>query len=350
MSLQRTIKRNFIQISQCPYSGHYVHMEFFPAEPDTGIVFNVPRGDVKAELGNLRPPQRRTLQLKQGDAKVQTPEHLLAALFANGIDNIRVEIRRLSPQRNIPTKYWFTYHTREYFTARGINVSEVVPIVGDAERNLCERLASEECGPVEQDKERRILRLSEPFETEKISLYPIDGDDIIMQVTTKYKPVGEQTEELVITPETFNREIAGARPYCMHIGRYLFFLPEKSQKAVARFFANFAYPTLGIGHGFNESNVFVPPKTEEEWYQQEMYSGEIARHTMTDKLALFVFLEGRLEGVKMVVKPRSNHENDMNVLTELVKRLKPYKSSSLATPPVGEGKISILSSKLAYTS
>ncbi|MBW3004287.1 UDP-3-O-acyl-N-acetylglucosamine deacetylase [Candidatus Woesearchaeota archaeon] len=348
LSLQRTIKKEFLQIEKCPYSGHYVNMKVSPAEPDTGIVFQVQRGEVKADYRRAQ-ACRRSILLRQGSAKVLTPEHLLAIFYANGIDNARIALRRLAPIGKTHPSYLLTYYSRELFAAEGMNEPEVVPIIGTAENRLCERIASN--GTIEQDKERRTLRLEKPFETEKISFYPIDSDAVVMRVTTDYPAsIGEQTEELTITPETFRNEIAGARPYGMHIDKYLFFLPKRYQMTAAKFFASLLNPTLGIGHGFDETNVFLPTKTAEEWRAQERYSGEVARHTMTDKLAILALLAGRLAGVKMVVRPRSNHENDLAVLSGLAKRLQPYKSSSLTTPPASSEKPSILSSNAAYTS
>jgi len=347
LSLQRTIKREIIQVEKCPYSGHYVFMSVSPAGPDTGIVFEVPRGEVRANYRNAK-AERRSILLKEDSAKVLMPEHFLAILFANEIDNARVKLKRCKPTRINDFSYLLTYCSRKLFEKEGMNEPEVVPIIGTAENRLCERI--KEYGTEEQDKEQRTLRLEQPFETKKISFYPIDGDEIIMQATTEYNPIGAQTVELAITPETFRKEIAGARPYGMHIGKYLFFLPKKTQMMAAKFFASLLNPTLGIGHGFDETNVFLPPKTAEKWCEQEKYSGEIARHTITDKLAPLALLPGRVEGIRMIVRLGSNHANDLCVLRELAKRLKPYKSSRRRTFAVGEGNESVFSSKLAYTS
>jgi UDP-3-O-[3-hydroxymyristoyl] N-acetylglucosamine deacetylase len=324
MSLQRTIKREIIQTEKCPYSGQYVQMRISPAEPGTGIVFQVPKGRVKADYRKAK-ACRRSIMLQHSSAKVIMPEHFLAIFFANGIDNAVVRLERLAPARLTNQAYKLSYYSRELFAKEGMNEPEAVPIIGEAENRLCERI--DQYGTEEQDKERNMLRLSEPFETEKISFYPIEGNDVVMQVTTDYKPVGAQTVELTITPETFRTEVAGARPYGMHIDKYLFFLPKKAQMAAARLFASLINPTMGIGQGFDETNVFLPQATAEEWHAQEKYPGEIARHTITDKLAPLALLDGRVEGIKMVVQPGSNHENDLKVLSELAKRLRYDKKS-----------------------
>jgi UDP-3-O-acyl N-acetylglucosamine deacetylase len=87
---QRTI-RGPARLSGRGYlSGVEVDLEFRPAPPDSGIVFertDLPgRPTVAATIDHVVPRQRRTA-IAQGEAVVEMVEHVMAALAGLGIDN-----------------------------------------------------------------------------------------------------------------------------------------------------------------------------------------------------------------------------------------------------------------------
>ena len=77
------------------FTGRKANVRLIPQPPNTGIVFK--RVDlknkpiIKACLENVKDAVRCTLLEKNG-AVVQTPEHLLSAIFAFGVDNLLIEI------------------------------------------------------------------------------------------------------------------------------------------------------------------------------------------------------------------------------------------------------------------
>lgn len=77
------------------HSGQLVKMLLKPAEQNTGIVFQ--RTDlpgkplIKADVDNVVETTRSTT-IGIGDARISTIEHLMAALYANSIDNVLIEI------------------------------------------------------------------------------------------------------------------------------------------------------------------------------------------------------------------------------------------------------------------
>src|ERR1043165_3554886 len=77
------------------HSGQTVDIRLKPAEPNTGIVFkrvDLPNSpSVKADVDNVVDTTRSTT-IEANGARVSTIEHLMAALFGNGIDNVVVEI------------------------------------------------------------------------------------------------------------------------------------------------------------------------------------------------------------------------------------------------------------------
>ena len=77
------------------HSGAPVHLTLFPARADSGIVFvridtPVPT-EIPARAAEVASTAFATT-LGRGDATVATVEHLLAALFGLGIDNVRIEV------------------------------------------------------------------------------------------------------------------------------------------------------------------------------------------------------------------------------------------------------------------
>jgi len=77
------------------HSGRRVSLRLNPAAEDTGVVFAVNTGD-GARFLNLHPDAVQgtglATTLGQGDVRVATVEHLMAAIRAMGIDNILVEV------------------------------------------------------------------------------------------------------------------------------------------------------------------------------------------------------------------------------------------------------------------
>lgn len=62
-----------------------------PAPPGSGIRFRTPAGEVPADLEHASAEPGATL-LRRGEARVRTPEHLLAALAALGVWDVTVEL------------------------------------------------------------------------------------------------------------------------------------------------------------------------------------------------------------------------------------------------------------------
>ncbi|MBW2987482.1 UDP-3-O-acyl-N-acetylglucosamine deacetylase [Candidatus Woesearchaeota archaeon] len=306
MSLQKTIGKTFELEGLCFYSGNPINALFHPASEDTGILFNTVRGNVKHSLQNAV-PCRRSILLKDGPAKIINVEHVTSTLkYGYGIDNVYIIVRRMPPKKKSQYIPYFTHFTD----------TEVFPNTGDEELTLCRKL--DEVGVVEQGKENIMLTLRQPFITDKLSFLPIDHG-IFMHATTDYFPIGEQTFEIEMTPENYKKELAGARRYAEHV-KYLNFLPVAIRDRFASFLTAFANPSYGLGHGFSVDNVFLPVSTEEQWKAQEKYDAEIARHTIVDRLGALALIDGRLDGIRCVMK-FSNHINDIAVLNEMDKVL-----------------------------
>ena len=87
--------------NQCSISGYGIHtgkkvnLELYPAKENTGIVFQridlKDKPTVRAVFKNVASTNRST-NIKDKNAEVQTIEHLMAAIFTLGIDNLLIKI------------------------------------------------------------------------------------------------------------------------------------------------------------------------------------------------------------------------------------------------------------------
>ena len=95
MQFQHSIRRPVALEGVGIHTGHPVRMRLLPAPVDTGRVFrrvDLPtEPTVPAGPGSVSRQPRRTA-LCQGVAEVHTCEHLLAAAFALGVDNLVIEL------------------------------------------------------------------------------------------------------------------------------------------------------------------------------------------------------------------------------------------------------------------
>jgi UDP-3-O-[3-hydroxymyristoyl] N-acetylglucosamine deacetylase len=286
-TLRKLIEYNGIEF----YGGNEVQVRIEPADEDTGIVFVTQRGRVKANIHGAS-QSRSSILLRDGRAKVINVEHILATLFAYGVDNAVIKLKK------IPTRSF------RVLDLCGLATSvEVVPVLPDREWTLCNKI--EEAGLERQTDKRKLLYLLKEVPTGLLKFTPTK-EGLIIRATTDYSVPGKQSAEFEITPRNYRDELARARPYEKH-------LPLWVPLGLMDFGASLFYPTFGIGHGFSSENVFLPVRTREEWEKQERYHGEIARHSIVDRLGAISLLEGRLEGV-MVYANRSGQRNDIQVL------------------------------------
>src|SRR5271168_2197830 len=97
MSYQLTIQRPFEIDGVGLHTAVRSHLRFVPAPADTGIVFRRVDLDgfaLEAHVRNVARVSYATSLMKQG-VLLSTTEHILAALYACGVDNVFVEIDAL---------------------------------------------------------------------------------------------------------------------------------------------------------------------------------------------------------------------------------------------------------------
>ena len=171
------------------HTGVFGHMRLLPAPADTGIVFR--RNDldsfpIEAQGHNVARVSYATSLMKQG-VLLSTTEHLLAAIYSCGIDNIYIEIDSIE-----------------------------VPILDGSAEPFMQML--EHVGVRKLRRKRRYLKVLKPLEVvegdRRIGIYPADEFRVRCYVDFPHPLVGQQEVELVVSPETFRHLLARARTFC----------------------------------------------------------------------------------------------------------------------------------------
>ncbi|MGB9068105.1 MAG: UDP-3-O-acyl-N-acetylglucosamine deacetylase [Candidatus Acidiferrales bacterium] len=164
------------------------HIRLVPAPADTGVVFrrvDLDNFEIAAHVANVARVSYATSLMKQS-VLISTTEHLLAALYCCGIDNIYVEINALE-----------------------------LPILDGSSRPFIEMLA--EAGTRRLRRPRHYIRVVKPLEfsdgDRRIGIYPADDFSIHCFVDYHHPCAGPQEIEMAVTRESFSRELAPARTF-----------------------------------------------------------------------------------------------------------------------------------------
>jgi UDP-3-O-[3-hydroxymyristoyl] N-acetylglucosamine deacetylase len=159
-----------------------------PAPADTGIVFrrvDLDGFEIEAQARNVARVSYATSLMKKG-VLLSTTEHLLAALYSCGVDNVYAEVDALE-----------------------------LPILDGSSQPFIEML--EEAGIRSLRKRRRYLKVVKPFEVaegdRRIGVYPSDHFSVHCLVDYAHPDVGQQEIALNVTRETFSKMLAPARTF-----------------------------------------------------------------------------------------------------------------------------------------
>jgi UDP-3-O-[3-hydroxymyristoyl] N-acetylglucosamine deacetylase / 3-hydroxyacyl-[acyl-carrier-protein] dehydratase len=250
------------------HTGQEARVTFRPAPPDTGIVFvrtdlpGEPR--VRACLENLAAKPRRTA-LVDGEAEVQTVEHLLSVIWVLGITNL--EVRLDGPE---------------------------LPGMDGSALPFWEVL--EAAGAVEQGKPARDIVVKETLALQdgKTSLVAIGAPEgLTVAYTLDYDSHLLETQfyQITITRETFVREIAPART---------FVLEHEVRELQSR----------GLGKGANCQNTLVLGK-DGIIGNELRYKNEFVRHKILDLLGDLCLVNGRLNA--RILAARSGHSHNVQL-------------------------------------
>jgi UDP-3-O-[3-hydroxymyristoyl] N-acetylglucosamine deacetylase len=172
------------------HSGAPASLSLHPARADSGVVFVRTDGDERIEIparaAEVSSTERATT-LGSGSASVGTVEHLLAALYGLGIDNVRIEVD--GPE---------------------------VPVLDGSAAPFVYLLRS--AGVFQQRRARRVLEVLRPIEvsdgSRRISIEPARNFDVSYAVDFEHPAIRRQELELhPLDADVFEVEIAPARTF-----------------------------------------------------------------------------------------------------------------------------------------
>src|SRR5262244_1683004 len=186
---QTTIQREVSTEGVGLHTGVFGHLRLVPAPADTGIVFR--RTDlenfiIEARGENVARVSYATSLMKKG-VLLSTTEHVLAAIYSFGIDNIFINIDSIE-----------------------------VPILDGSAEPFMQML--EQAGVRRLRKRRRYLKVLKPLEViengRRIGIYPADEFRVKCFVDFPHPLVGQQRIEMVVSQESFRQLLARARTFC----------------------------------------------------------------------------------------------------------------------------------------
>src|SRR6266498_1512613 len=187
MRLQRTLKQEATFSGIGLHTGRYAFVRLKPAPRDTGIVFH--RVDrmkiIRSHIGSVTDTAFATT-LGDGDVKIKTVEHILAALAGIGIDNLIIEIN--GPE---------------------------IPILDGSSTELVSIILKG--GIAKQGKKMPYMRIIKPVMMDdghsKVAIFPYEGRKITYRIHFNHHLLEEQNLSIELNEETFIREVAPARTF-----------------------------------------------------------------------------------------------------------------------------------------
>ncbi len=188
MSTQTTIERPVETSGIGLHTAVPGHVRLVPAPPDTGIVFrrvDLDNFEIEAHGHNVARVSYATSLMKKG-VLLSTTEHLLAALYACGIDNVYIDIDAIE-----------------------------VPILDGSSQPFIEML--QQAGIRRQRRRRRYLKVLRPLEISDagryIGIYPCEEFRVHCLVDYSHPMIGRQEVEMVVNRDTFSERLAPARTF-----------------------------------------------------------------------------------------------------------------------------------------
>ncbi|PWK72790.1 UDP-3-O-acyl-N-acetylglucosamine deacetylase [Aminobacter sp. AP02] len=168
------------------HSGKPVTIHFAPADADTGVVFQVVNQEFRAIVSEVGATDLCTLLGDPAGLHVATIEHLMAALFGLGIDNLLIEVDGAE-----------------------------VPILDGSAAQFVE--AIDQVGIEVQDVKRRYIRVLKPVRIESGASWaefrPYGGTRFEVEIDFESPAIGRQSFASDINDDIFRREISRARTF-----------------------------------------------------------------------------------------------------------------------------------------
>lgn len=256
---QTTLKNELSIAGVALHSGKNAEIKLRAAAPNTGIVFY--RSDlkekikIKAEPGTVVNLVRNTTigSRKIKEAKISTIEHLMAAVWGSGIDNLEIEVS--GPE---------------------------IPVIDGSAYPYFDKITS--AGLQEQQQLRKVYQVEAPIYARQddsyITVLPYDGFKISYTLDYQHPVIGSSYFEFESKKMDFGREIARART---------FGFAEEVEKLHQQ--------GLALGGSLENAVLIEETKT----VNPLRFENEFVRHKILDVIG-DMFLNGRIRGHILAVK------------------------------------------------
>lgn len=236
---QRTIGKRIELVGIGLHKGVPVKMVLEPLEANSGIVF------YRSDLGVTIPmsPQNigNTMMatvLSKGEAKISTIEHLLSAIYAYGIDNLKISVD-----------------------------NEEIPIMDGSAIGYCMLL--DEAGIKELDANKKIMAIKKPIEVQDgekfVRIEPSERTIFDFKIKFNHPAIKEQSYKFTFSKQGYKEEIARARTFG--------FLQDVNKLRAQ-----------GLGLGGNLSNCIVLDENGILNKEGLRYKEEFVRHKILDAI------------------------------------------------------------------
>ncbi len=188
---QTTIKSRVSLDGFGVHSGKPVSVSFHPADPDTGVVFlhsdqNGAGREIRALVSEIGATDLCTVLGDPAGQHVGTVEHVMAALFGLGIDNVAIEVD-----------------------------GNEMPILDGSAARFVE--AFDQAGIETQEVKRRYIRVLKPVRIENgaswAEFQPYNGTRFEVEIDFESPAIGRQSFASDINASIFRRDIARARTF-----------------------------------------------------------------------------------------------------------------------------------------
>jgi len=271
--MQRTILKPVTAMGIGLHSGKPVRLTIHPGAVNTGIVFwRSDIGDnsrISATWENITDSHLSTTLSNDSGVRVSTVEHILAALNGLEIDNVVVEL-----------------------------TGQEVPVMDGSAHDFIALI--DNVGVVEQGEPRKILQILKEVavsdDNRSVSLKPGTTFSVSCEIEFEHPCIGKQTDNIVVTPDSFRENIAGARTF--------------------GFFKNLeAFHAEGYALGATGDNTLVFGDDSVMNVGGLRYPNEPVRHKMLDAIGDLYLVGARL--VCTYVGIRSSHSLHAELLRKV---------------------------------
>ncbi|MBL9170185.1 MAG: UDP-3-O-[3-hydroxymyristoyl] N-acetylglucosamine deacetylase [Verrucomicrobiales bacterium] len=289
---QQTLKQSATYSGVGLHSGNRVTMTILPSPPNTGVRFRrtdlEDKPEVEARVDHVSQTNRST-SLAKGSVKIQTVEHVLAALAGYHIDNAVIEIDANEP-----------------------------PIADGSARDYCRVI--QQAGIVPQSERREPYKITAPIEFSQgettMAIFPHDGFRI---TCTSADKAGRFTQfyTLEVTPETWQVELAHARTFCFY---------EEIEYLIKN----------GLIKGGSLENAVVIREDAVLTTEPLRYPEEFVRHKILDIIGDLSLVGRPIRGHVIAVKPSHSANCELARLIQAQIRKPLQVVQTFAPPPPAE--------------